>query len=544
MFLLIRSLAPGSVAEALLGGLLFAWSPTLIARGATHLSLVAAAPLPLFVLALLRLERHGRARDGILLGLVGALAAFCDAYYVIYCGLFVLVYLAVRMLVVGRRPLEPRRWGVRILDGLLALALVLVATTVATGGMAFTVFGQPVSLRSLYTPSMALVILAVARMLATYHIGLVPAWRDALPRTMRLGAWAALAAGLALAPRLYGLAQMASEGRFVPPPLLWRSSPPGVDALALLVPNPQHPLAPAAFLDWISTLPNGDIENVASIPIVALAVLAAARWHGWRAPVLWTTAGVTFLLLALGPFVRIGGFNTAVPGPWALLRYVPGIELARTPTRMVVMVTVALAVLFALALRALRERYPTRRGVLAWGVGAALVFELLPAPRTLSTASVPRIYDRIAADPRTTVTVLELPFGLRDGTSSFGNFTARTLFFQTAHGKAIFGGYLSRLSPRRVDATRAVPLLDAFMQLSEGKPAALTAGELTATVPDFMAQTQLGYVVIDRARASDALMGLAKDVLQLEWLGEDAGLELYRPAPATRASTGLANGVR
>jgi hypothetical protein len=209
-----------------------------------------------------------------------------------------------------------------------------------------------------------------------------------------------------------------------------------------------------------------------------------------------------------------------------------------------VMVTVALAVLFALALRSLRERYPARRGALAWGVGAALVFELFPAPRTLSTAVVPRIYDRVAADPRPMVTVLELPFGLRDGTSSFGSFTARTLFYQTAHGKAIFGGYLSRLSPRHVDATRAVPLLGAFMQLSEGRPATVTAGELSATVPDFIAQTQLGYVVIDRARASDALIALASEVLQLEWLGEDAGLELYRPARAPRSLSEQRNGVR
>ena len=40
---------------------------------------------------------------------------------------------------------------------------------------------------------------------------------------------------------------------------------------------------------------------------------------------------VVFGLLALGPFVHVAGINTYVPGPWALLRYVPLIGLVHTP---------------------------------------------------------------------------------------------------------------------------------------------------------------------------------------------------------------------
>ena len=41
--------------------------------------------------------------------------------------------------------------------------------------------------------------------------------------------------------------------------------------------------------------------------------------------------------------------NTHVPGPWAFLRYVPVIGLARTPSRFSIVFMLALAVLFAAA---------------------------------------------------------------------------------------------------------------------------------------------------------------------------------------------------
>src|SRR5687767_4250378 len=49
MFLLARDLTRHSEAEAWLAGLVFAWCPVLVTRGGGHFSLVAAAPLPIFL---------------------------------------------------------------------------------------------------------------------------------------------------------------------------------------------------------------------------------------------------------------------------------------------------------------------------------------------------------------------------------------------------------------------------------------------------------------------------------------------------------------
>ena len=60
------------------------------------------------------------------------------------------------------------------------------------------------------------------------------------------------------------------------------------------------------------------------------------------------------------------------------------------------------------------------------------------------------------------------PTGVRDGTSSVGNFTARTQFFQTFHNKRLIGGYLSRVSRARVSEVRDDDIVDALFTLSEG----------------------------------------------------------------------------
>ena len=134
------------------------------------------------------------------------------------------------------------------------------------------------------------------------------------------------------------------------------------------------------------------------------------------------------------------------------------------------------------------------------------------------------------ADPRP-VRMLELPFGVRDGTSSEGDFSARYQFHQTVHGKKLMGGYLSRVSPRRVREIKETPMLSAFLALSEGRslPAAdLRALELAA--PAFVETARLGWVVIHPSRTPRVLHDFAVRALALELVAADDDVILYRPS--------------
>lgn len=530
-FLLARRVTGGSV-EAWLGGALFAWSPILVTRGGAHFSLVAAAPLAVFLLLLLRAAERQRMRDAVALGATCWWAASTDAYYAVYCVIIAAAFMLGRVMTIRRQPQQPQVRAVPwTLDVLLCCVAGLVLSMAVSGGWQFTVLGRVASIRSLYTPMLVLTLLASIRIGWPYRAHLVPLDTGAVLRVVRLGSAAALVAAVMLSPVLYAVGVRIAEGRWNPEQVFWRSSVQGVDVAAFVLPNPNHALAPSSIREWLTgARPDAYFENVASLTWLAPIVMFVAWRSGWPIPRFWLGLAVLFGTLALGPFVHVLGVNTHVPGPWAFLRYVPIVGLARTPGRFSIVVMLAVAILFTMALCWVIQRRPQQRRVVMLTVGALLLFELLPAPRPLYSAEIPRVYQYIAQAPAD-VRILELPSGVRDGTQSVGNFTARTQFFQTAHGKRLIGGYLSRVSRRRVADVRRDPMVDALIWLSEGRVLDSSRRQsLLEAGPAFVRHANLGFVVVDRARTPDTLRAFAIEALALELIDNDGAFELYRPA--------------
>jgi hypothetical protein len=526
-YLLARRVT-GREAESWLAGLLFACSPTMIAKSTAHFSLLAAAPLAVFLLLLLRVEETGRLRDAALAGLVVAWAALCDAYYGIYCVLLFAVFAGARLVRMERHatpiPLA------RALDVLMLCLAGLVFGILAGGGRRVQLLGITVSMRSAYTPMLLLTLTALARLALVARPRLAAPGFDPKPIVGMLLAGGLVCATM-LSPVLYALGHRMAEGGRLQEEVFWRSSPSGVDLAAWVLPNPNHPLVGSIWHDWL-TRERADAfpEQVASLTFVALAVIALAWWKRREPlPRMWLALTISFGLLALGPFVRVAGIETYVPGPWALLRYVPIVGGARMPTRFVVPAMLAFSVLFAICLSRLATG-PRRRVVLA-AVGTLLVFELWPAPRPLHTAEVPGIYGLIREDPRG-IRILELPFGIRDGVMSEGDFSASSQFYQTYHEKALIGGYLSRIPVTEVAKYRRFPLLSALLDLSERLPLDPAAERAArADAQPLVERTRMGYVVIDTRRASPALRDFAVGAFGLVKIAEEDGRELYRTEP-------------
>jgi hypothetical protein len=538
---LVRRATAATRYEAFLGGLVFAWAPAMVARTTGYFSLVAAAALPAFLWALVNAERSRTTKDAILVGLCMAWAALSDAYYGIYCSIIAILYVAVTLIRVTRTAKEighrPWLW---LLDVLIVCVAGLIIGLVLGRGGAFTVLGMPVRVRSLYNPVLILTTLVLIRTVLWWRpafawtasaAGATPQSVAGAPRSLlRVALIAAIACAGPLAPVLYGLSDRIAEGRFVNPEIFWRSSPRGVDALAFLAPNPLHPV-----VRWFTgdplTQPRRYIEYTASISLIALAVIGFAVWRaGYRPRKSWVAITIGFALLALGPFVYVAGVNTHVPGPWALLRYLPGFGLARMPGRFTIVAILGVTVLMAGALAAIGGRWPQRRRLIGAGVFCLLVFELWPAPRTLYSAEVSAIYDRIAADPRP-VRVLALPFGVRDGIWSTGNFRPRTQYDQVRHGKALIGGYLSRVSPRRVEKMRAqYPTLDALIKLSEDAPLDPEVKVILEERGDrLVTQGNIGYVVIDERFIPHDRAAMVIEAFKLREVARDRHLALYEP---------------
>jgi hypothetical protein len=526
---LARLAFPATRLEAFSAGLAFAWSPALVARSTGHFSLVAAAPLAAFTWCLVMAERTRRSVYAMLAGFTMAWAAFCDPYFAVFCLMLAALYVASLVLEVTRREPVRRVPWVWLVDVVLLSIVGLVAGLAFGRGGRLDVFGLQVSVRGLYTPVLILTVLATVRLALFFRARWIaipqPSW------LVRFGVIAALAGAGPLAPVLYGLGQGMAAGQFVNPPILWRSSPRGVDLLAYLHPNPNHIVSKWLLGDGQSAAPVSFVEYTAAFSLVALVIVALATFRaGFRPKQGWWWLTFGFLALSLGPFVIVNGVNTTIPGPWALLRYVPLVNAVRTPTRFAIVAALGLATLLAGALAALGERWPARRRTIGSVALLLLMIELMPAPRTLYSAAYSPLSDIMAADPRPG-RVLNLPFGVRDGTSSAGNFSARYQFEQTRHGKPLLGGYLSRVSPRRLAGmTRRFPLIASLITMSEGQTLAEDeARRFVAEAPAFIAGADVGYVIIDEGLVTPQLRWLAISGFNLEPISRDGGMALYRP---------------
>jgi hypothetical protein len=534
MFLLAHRLT-GRAVESWLAGFAFACSAFLVARSTAHFSLVAAAPLPFFVYWLDRAWDTQRRRDALATGATLAWAAFCDPYYGVYCLMLGAALIAGRLVVVSPGRPQPAARGTRgyarvLLDaGIVALATIIAGIHFAGRG-SIQVASISISMRTLYTPMLLLTVLVVLRVLLSVRARLAWSPPPAGAPFIRAAAAALLLAGLLLSPTLYAVTVRVVEGRMVSTPVMWRSSAPGVDLAAFFLPNPNHALAPPAVTSWLAAKAGRYEEQVASLSLVGLLVIALAWWRAaFRPSRFWLAVTLGFGLLALGPFIQFAGLNTYVPTPWTILRYAPLVGAARMPSRFAVVALLGFCVIFASALAALASRYPQRRRWILGTAAFALAFELLPVPRTLYSAEIPAVYRTIAADPRP-IRVLELPFGIRDGLSSIGDFSAASQFYQTAHGKGLVGGYLSRISNRRAAFLRRRPVLNALVALSEKRElSARGAGRARRRAADFLAQERVGYVVIDGARVSPQLREFAITLLNLRRIESSGRYEVYVP---------------
>ncbi len=531
MYLLARRLTRRTP-EAFVAGLLFAWSPFMAARGQEHFSLVAAAPLPIFMLMLHRAWDTRRLRDAVFAGATLAWATFCDPYYGVYCLMLGAAFFTTRVLAVTlvRRPVPDLRGAKHLIDVAVGLLATLIVGVHFLAGGKLRLGAFQISMRTLYTPMLLLTMLIVVR--AGLSLGVRIRTLPFPPKRWMLRA--AIAAGivtvLLMSPTLYAVGARMFDGRMVSAPVLWRSSAPGVDLLAFLMPNPNHFLAPSAVVRWLTAGPGGYVEQVAALSWIGFIVIFAAwKFARFRPGRFWPVLTTGFGLLTLGPFLTVAGVNTNIPTPWALLRYVPIVGAARMPARFSIVATMGFAVVFALALTTLGERFPGRRRWLLAAVAVLLGFELLPAPRKLYAAQLPAVFERVVADPRP-VRVLELPTGVRDGLSSLGNFNAISQFHQTMHGKGLIGGYLSRVSARRKDVYRNQPVTRALIEVSEGRQLdPSTLARALRNVDGFMHASNLGYVVMNRERVSNELREFAIALLGLTKVDDADGYELYVP---------------
>jgi hypothetical protein len=220
------------------------------------------------------------------------------------------------------------------------------------------------------------------------------------------------------------------------------------DLLGFVVPSLLHPLWGRAVEPVYRAIARNDsrLESVIYLGFVPLLLAAVAmRRIGARAWRFWLAGCALFAVLSLGPVLHVGGAALA-PAlsplmPYTLFSHLPYGDIPRVPGRFVVMTTLCLAMIAAAGTwTLLRELDPRRAAGVTVALVAALLFEQAVWPLPLAGLQVPPYFERLAREPGRGA-ILEVP--IPDDPALF----PRRMLWQTAHGRPVFGGYLSRSLP-------------------------------------------------------------------------------------------------
>jgi hypothetical protein len=292
----------------------------------------------------------------------------------------------------------------------------------------------------------------------------------------------------------------------------------GNDLLSFVLPSPYHPLfgrltAPVHERSKLA----GRRPAYLGFAAVGLAILAM-RTHK-RATRYWTLAGVAFLVLSIGPYVKVYGQRLHdFVLPWAI----PVAGFFRNTYRFNILIQICLAVLAGWGLVSLLERLGHRKRwsptLVTAGLAIVILFEYLSIPLPRTEAHVPPFYGLLAKE-ESDVAVLEAPIGRA--------FDKEYLYYQTIHGKPLVNGHLSRPPQDAYRFLEEVPILSA---LAADEPPAWPDRHVVAQLEP-LAAVGVKYVILHREHLDPEKLDAWRDYFALAPAFEDEYLVVYETQP-------------
>ncbi len=226
------------------------------------------------------------------------------------------------------------------------------------------------------------------------------------------------------------------------------------DLLSFVIPSRFNPIF-APYVTGISEQFTMNYKWPAYLGLIPLALcLGAITWkERRRLTLLWIAIGLIFVMLSLGPALRLNGkVYDNIPLPAAWLAWFPPIRAVR-PDYFVLGLALPLAVCASLgmdrALNALRG-HPRAKVVFVVAIGSLLLFEYWNGPFPGVGAAVSPFYAQLANEPDS-FALIDLPMGRQESKTY--------LYLQTIHQHPIVEGLSGRTPPASYDYINANPLL-------------------------------------------------------------------------------------
>jgi len=264
----------------------------------------------------------------------------------------------------------------------------------------------------------------------TLFAALWAAWfairRLSLRATIVLAAWS-LAAALALAPLLFGYKTIQDDYGFKRSPVeivnysadvagLWSAAP---DSLVW------HRLNGGASSE------SQQFPGVTIVVLAAAGLVLAARRRSASTIAFYASTAVLMWLLGLGPRPALHGVSIGVPGPYAVLAWLPGFDGMRVPARLWMVAVLCLSACVALAMSAIASTRARRIVFVVAAVGILID----GWPSTIGPVGVPPMrVTRLRAVAR-----LGLPMRESETESMYG---------AIAQDRPVFNGYSGYAAPQ------------------------------------------------------------------------------------------------
>ncbi|MDQ4079107.1 MAG: hypothetical protein M3220_23040 [Chloroflexota bacterium] len=191
------------------------------------------------------------------------------------------------------------------------------------------------------------------------------------------------------------------------------------------------------------------IETTVSLSWVALALIVVAVARRDRRARLWLGFTLVWVVLSLGPSLRVLGrthfteYGLPLLLPYAFLTQLPGLDFLRTPGRFMQIGFVGVGVTAGWGLMWLRQRFPQWATAITAGAILLLLVEAWPEPwPQMQLRPAPAFYQQLADDEET-YGVLDLPVTPDDAIPAI-MYNAHYQMYQMVHRKGIAMGYVSR----------------------------------------------------------------------------------------------------
>ncbi|HBW47061.1 TPA: hypothetical protein DEF17_03910 [bacterium] len=241
--------------------------------------------------------------------------------------------------------------------------------------------------------------------------------KDERKKTVRVWIIFAAASSLLCGPFVWKMLELAGEqGRFIVP--MWVKSAQSLDLLMLITPSLNNPfVADNYFLEKIYlSFTAGEKIGYLGISVILLSIYGLVKKRDKLFIFVFAMSSI-FVILALGPFLHVGGlvkcFGFPVPLPQLALQILPGIGEARVPARYlsIAMIFISLSAAHGIS-ELLRSNLKYKR-IVIFISALVLILEFWNKPLDLVQPRTPAWCRILASDPRD-CSVIDLPLQISE----------------------------------------------------------------------------------------------------------------------------------